>query len=245
MGAGSRAPTANGGPQWLPRWLAAETGDPVAGEDLAQLKRITAFRHVTPGTRLMSAGATVERVVVVRRGSLHLLAPTGRGGRTLTDVVWSEGVVGDVALVLAQPLPVDVVAGDHSTLMELDGPRLLALLRRSPSLSARWMGALAQRVSGHERRLRCLLTATLTGQVADLLLEQLERAPGERRTVSLSHAAIAGLVGVSRQSVSEVMAELRRRGLVLTGYRVIEVLDVAALERLACRARPVVDEAGA
>lgn len=233
-----RLPAEDANAEWLSRWLSSAESGPVDPDTFAEVQRVARFRQVVLGTRLISAGSRIERVLVVRRGLLHVLAPGHQGGRTLTEVVWPGGLVGDVALMLSQPSPVDVVAGDHSTLMELEAARFLSLLRHSQSLSTHWTNLLARRLSVHDRRLRSLLTATLTGQVADFLLEQLERTGGGRGTVPLSHAAIADLVGVSRQSVSEVMRVLRERGLVATGYRTIEVLDAAGLARVAGTTRP-------
>jgi CRP-like cAMP-binding protein len=65
---------------------------------------------------------------------------------------------------------------------------------------------------------------TVLEQVAGLLLDEAD----ERGEVHLSQATIAGLLGASRQSVNEALAELRERGAVETGYRVIRLVDRAA-----------------
>jgi hypothetical protein len=45
----------------------------------------------------------------------------------------------------------------------------------------------------------------------------------------LSHTAIAHLLGARRQSVTRVVRELRDRGLIQTGYGVVELLDLDGL----------------
>ena len=53
--------------------------------------------------------------------------------------------------------------------------------------------------------------------------------------VALSQASLATLLGASRQSVNEALADLRDRGLVETGYRMIRVLDRSGVARISGR----------
>jgi DNA-binding GntR family transcriptional regulator len=70
---------------------------------------------------------------------------------------------------------------------------------------------------------------TVLEQVARLLLDEVD----DRGEVRLSQAAIAGLLGASRQSVNEALAVLRARGAVETGYRMVRLVDRAAAEAAA------------
>ena len=69
----------------------------------------------------------------------------------------------------------------------------------------------------------------MLAQVAGLLVNE----AGPRGEVALSQATMATLLGASRQSVNEAVNELKRRGMVETGYRLVRVLDEAALTRVA------------
>lgn len=64
-------------------------------------------------------------------------------------------------------------------------------------------------------------------QVAGLLLDE-QDAFGD---VLLSQAAIAELLGASRQSVNEALGQLRVDGAIETGYRRITVVDGERLAR--------------
>jgi CRP-like cAMP-binding protein len=75
---------------------------------------------------------------------------------------------------------------------------------------------------------------TVIAQVADLLTEE-SRKHGD---IELSQAAIATLLGVSRQSVNEALGAIRRTGAIATAYRKIEVVDADALVRIAAEPKP-------
>ena len=67
---------------------------------------------------------------------------------------------------------------------------------------------------------------TVLAQVADLLLEESSRKAGN---VELSQAAIATLLGSSRQTVNEAIGALRDMRAVETAYRSITVLNPSLL----------------
>ena len=71
------------------------------------------------------------------------------------------------------------------------------------------------------------MNRTVIEQVAGLLDDEAD-SYGD---VLLSQAAIAELLGVSRQSVNEALAVLRKDGAIETGYRRITVVDADRLAR--------------
>jgi DNA-binding FadR family transcriptional regulator len=91
----------------------------------------------------------------------------------------------------------------------------------------RWLvNGLSQLESTQQRIIR-LMNRTVLEQVAGLLLDE-QDSYGE---VLLSQAAIAELLGASRQSVNEALAQMRRDESIETGYRRITVVDEEGLTR--------------
>ena len=74
---------------------------------------------------------------------------------------------------------------------------------------------------------------TVLAQVADLLHEESK----SKSDVELSQAAIATLLGASRQTVNESLATLKEMGAVETGYRRITVRDRDVVARVAAEDR--------
>lgn len=218
---------------WIARAMARTDLTPLRSSDIAQLERAVRVRQEPHGALLIGAGRRVEAVYVVRSGEVRLAIRRPLGGRQLVGLIREGGVVGDIPLFCEQPMPFDALTGQHTTILEIPRDQLLSLLTQSPALALRWMTSLAKRLEQTQHRMVSMLTQDLTMQIALLLLDERERDAAGGWVVRLSHATIAQLLGVRRQSVSRVLATLRAQGMVTSGYRAIALTDLKALGRLA------------
>jgi CRP-like cAMP-binding protein len=147
-------------------------------------------------------------------------------------VVRTGGVIADIPLLLNAPMPFDAIASRDTELIALSRDRWTELLRGSPDLALRWMTSIARRLDDDRRRLVVVTSKPLIGQVAYLLLDLAEVGPAGDRVVRLSHTTIAHLLGARRQSVTRVVSELKRRGLVDSRYAHTVIRDAAGLREV-------------
>lgn len=202
---------------------------PVLGEaDLEALARAGTTWSVEPGTVVGSAGQMVESVMVVKSGELQFVARNSNGRRAAVALAHAGRPIADIPLLLGQPMMLDVIARRRSVLIVLQRELWSSLMSSSPSLAIRWMASVAKRLDADRRRLMVLTTSDLTGQVAFLLLEQIQ-ANGE---ANITHSTLAELLGARRQSITRVLADLRDRRIIATRYGGIDVLDLPALQEL-------------
>lgn len=222
----------------MPGHIATRAGhSPIAPEDLDLLRSIATERQVSSGTRLLAAGQVVDHVLVVETAEVQLRARLKRGRRVM-HIVTEGGVIADIPLLLAAPMPFDAVVSRAGTVCELDRDALRHFLARSPTAALRWMRSIAVRLDDDRRRLLAITSCDLRGQVAFLLLQQATPHPGGRLAVRLSHGVMAELLGARRQSVSRAIADLRDAGWIDSAYRETVLLDVPALKAAAEPALP-------
>lgn len=227
---------------WIAKAMARTDLTPLRESDIEALTALCRERHVEPGEVLLRMGEPVSTIFVVRSGEIHLALRGQLGARQTVQRIRSGGVVGDLPMLCEQPMPLDALAGEHSTLLELPHDGLVAVLQRSPTLSLRWMTSLAKRFEETQRRLITVLTADLDAQLASMLLDERERDAEHGWVVRLSHGVLAGMLGARRQSVSRVIARFRRSGLVTSGYRRIVLHDLGTLAAIAGEVPPASDE---
>ncbi|MDP9430634.1 MAG: Crp/Fnr family transcriptional regulator [Actinomycetota bacterium] len=217
------------------RWISAGSAERNLGllrrGELAQLRKVGTVRYVDAGTVVAASGSRVTQVQVVSSGELELRARL-EGGRTTMAVVRTGGIIADIPLLLDAPMPFDAIASRETELITLSRQRWTELLTGSPDLALRWMSSIARRLDDDRRRLVVVTSKPLIGQVAYLLLDLAETGPDGQPVVELSHTTIAHLLGARRQSVTRVVGELKRRGLVQTRYGHTVIRDSAGLREV-------------
>jgi len=221
-------PTAATTGRWISPTSAQQNLGLLRRGELAQLRGSGTVRYVDAGTVVAAAGSPATHVQVIGDGELELMARLD-SGRVTMAVVRTGGVIQDIPMLLGNPMPFDAVASRDSEMIAVSRQRWTQLLASSPSLSLRWMTSIARRLDDDRRRLVVVTSKPLISQVAYLLLDLAETDHAGRFVVRLSHTTMAHLLGARRQSVTRVIAELRRRGLVATSYGVTALLDADGL----------------
>lgn len=220
------------GPPTTGRWISPSSAQDNLGllrrAELAELRSFGSVRSVDAGTVVAAAGSPATHVQVVSDGELELKARV-ESGRVTMAVVRTGGVIMDIPLLLGNPMPFDAIASRDTEMVALSRQRWTQLLSASPSLSLRWMTSIARRLDDDRRRLVVVTSKPLIAQVAYLLLDLAEPGTEGQSVVRLSHTTMAHLLGARRQSVTRVIADLRRRGLVVTSYGVTVLLDLDGL----------------
>jgi CRP-like cAMP-binding protein len=213
-------------------WLARSFGRTdyllLRPEDLAALEGAGSYVSKYPGTHLFREGEASTAAYIIQKGTVELY----RGNHAESMVVARAGagsVIGDIAMFRDEPYLQSARAVDAVTALRIERNRLLPVLMERPVISLRWLVAGLSQLERTQRRVLGLMHRTVLEQVAGLLLDEAD----DRGAIHLSQAAIARLLGTSRQSVNEALAELRSTGAVETGYRMIRLIDRSAAARAA------------
>ena len=188
------------------------------------------------GTFVFRQGDEAAKVHVVRTGSVEL-SRVVNGRRVALQILRPGDVFGDVPAFLGEPEPFDARALEDSAVLTLDAATLLRLLQTRPQVAQRWIISLAGRMSGLQQRLGDLLAGGLDAQLASILVRERNGA----NSVSLTQDQLAEMLGSPRSSVQRVLKQLEQQGLVVLGYRRIDLVDPAAVAALAGLARGAPD----
>ncbi len=213
---------------WLARSFGRPDYLPLSPGDLEVLSNAGEIVKKYPGTHLFKEGEAATSAFLIREGDVDLY----RGPSDQREVVGRVGpgaVIGDIAMFSGQPFISSARAVGHVTAFQFDRDRLLPELARSPAITLRWLVASLTQLERTQRRVLNLMHKTVLAQVAGLLVNEAD----VRGEVALSQATIATLLGASRQSVNEALNELKRRGQVETGYRLVRVIDATELSQVA------------
>ncbi|MEM7200349.1 MAG: cyclic nucleotide-binding domain-containing protein [Planctomycetota bacterium] len=93
------------------------------------------------GALIFQEGAAGRRMFVVKKGSVEIMLH----GRTV-DVAEPGAIIGEMAMIDAQPRSASAIAAADCELVPLDRERFLALVRETPAFALHVMGVLADRL---------------------------------------------------------------------------------------------------
>ena len=215
---------------WLARSFGRTDYLPLTSDDLEALSGAGSYVEKYPGTHLIKEGEDSVAAFVIRSGDVELFR-SRKSGRLIVGRVGSGAVIGDIAMLRAQPYISSARAVTPVKAFMIDRSKLLPVLIEHPTIAMRWLVAGLNQLEATQRRVLRLMRGSVKEQVAEMVLDDSDRY-GE---LHLSQASLAGLLGASRQSVNEALSELRDAGAVETGYRVITLADREALATAAGR----------
>ena len=172
---------------------------------------------------------------VIGSGRVRVLRTRPNTPDLTLDYGGAGDVVGEMALLEGTEQP-DYIACEQVEAVRVPVALIRRQLKEDPRFANRLMKLMGERRMMAENRLEALLTRTVDSRVAQFLREAARRygVPDSRGTligVKFTHQEIASYVGSTRETVTLVLGELKRLGVVLFDHRRIVIVDGAALEK--------------
>jgi CRP-like cAMP-binding protein len=173
-------------------------------------------------------------------GEVRLIGHSA-GGRRLVYLILRPGDwFGEISVLDGKPRFHDAVSFGPSTVFHVGSARLDAIAAEHPGFD-RALGALA---CMHQRTALAFveraLTAPADARLAFILTELAGRngrqsGRGVEIELGLSQEDLAGMVGLSRQSLAKLLGRLRREGVLATRYAGLTILDPERLRQMCDR----------
>jgi CRP-like cAMP-binding protein len=206
------------------------TSDGKTIELLANAARVVNFKS---GAYVTFQGEAESPLLLILSGQLRVSRLSAKGDEAPIGIVSAGGSTGAVPIISNRPSNVNVIANRESTVAMI-GRTLARQVLCEPLVSVALNGVLASLVGRlvhcHSRREFPRAAARVAAVIVDELdlAADFDAAPAKPP----SHATIAVMAKVSRETVSRVLSSLELRGLIAKEGRRIRVLDPNALRAL-------------
>ncbi|MEJ2855843.1 MULTISPECIES: Crp/Fnr family transcriptional regulator [unclassified Saccharothrix] len=185
-------------------------------------------RDYATGAVVCHEGEVTRHVLVVLRGLLRVTAATANGERLLA-VRGAGDLVGERAAIDGRPRSATVRALVDVRALVLSDTAFADLCQRHPRIAWVVLTVVVARQRDTDRQ-RVQFSGTATQRVAAVLIDvALRRGIADQGAVSLSQEELAGFAGTSRESLVRVLRSLREQGIIRTGRRKIDILQVGRL----------------
>jgi len=207
------------------------------------LKAISVCSHQStlPGGAVLYLEGQSPRGVFVLCAGRVKLSTTSREGRVLILKIAEAGeVLGLSAVVSSTPHEVTAETTGPCQVNFLDRDKLIKLVQKNGELGLRSAQALSQEYQSAYRDIHDLILArSSAGKLARLLLswtinhDSQEGVPEIRIRPALTHEEMAQMIGSSRETVTRLLSDLRKKQLIRLEGSTLVIRNRTALEAMA------------
>jgi CRP/FNR family transcriptional regulator, cyclic AMP receptor protein len=202
----------------------------LGAEAIGSLARLCQTRRLPAGQTLFVKGDPGDALYGVRRGQIRIETGTSAGERLTIEVFGAGDLFGEIAVLDGRPRSADAIAQEDAELFVLPRADFLKTLEGDVRLAIRIIELLCARLRSTNDRTEEMMFLPLSVRLARRLDTLVQDFGAE---VQITQDELAGLVGVTRESVNRQLQEWRASGIVtLSRGRIL--VDP---ERLAAEAR--------
>lgn len=206
-------------------------------EERTELARIGRTRRYARGQTVFAAGADMDVCATLTEGLLKIRHIDGQGSERILSLIHPAGFVGEMFAPVAHH---DVVALTDSHLCMFPRRDYEAAVDRFPALATALLRRSAADLYDARAQIALDSRRSAAAKLANLLLALARAAShspchaAERFELPLTRGEMAGVLGMTIETVSRQLGTLERGGIIArTGSRGIQVTDTAQLETLA------------
>ncbi|HET8996831.1 MAG TPA: Crp/Fnr family transcriptional regulator [Acetobacteraceae bacterium] len=211
-------------------------GMPAGG--LSEVASAASAVRCMPGETLFGQDDPADAFFVLISGRVKIAQVTVEGHQVVLRYIGPGEVFGAVPLFTNTGYPAASIAVTDSMALRWDRATTHRLLQRYPSIVANALTIVGRRLHELQNRYRELATERVEQRVGRAILRLLEKAGHRERSgvqiaFPLSRQDIAEMTGTTLHTVSRILSEWEKRGVVQGGRMRVIIRDPAALARIA------------
>ncbi len=196
-----------------------------------ELDRITTMSAVRKGKVFYRPEETGEVLFILKTGQVQIYRISPEGKKLVITTLDSGSLFGEMALLGQQMHNTFAEAMSDCTICVLNRADLERLVLQRPQVALRMLEITGRRLRDAEGRLEDLAFKGIPARLSSLLL----RLAGENgdEVYGQTHQDLAEMVGTYRETATQVLNDLKSRGLLEIGRKRIRILDREGMQELA------------
>jgi CRP/FNR family transcriptional regulator, cyclic AMP receptor protein len=204
--------------------------------DLKRLASVSQNRRYRKHEVVFHTYDTGTVLFILKSGAVKVSIRDRKGREIILKLLFPADFFGEMALLDGQHRSAEVIAVEPVEALVVQREDFLEILRNHPELPLRMMLALCRRLRQTDEKIKGLVFADAYGKVAQALLRLMKdqghpNPEGGFIDIPLTREELASLAGTSRQTLSRVMRDYQRAGVLKVFKRQILILDEARLQR--------------
>jgi CRP/FNR family transcriptional regulator, cyclic AMP receptor protein len=197
-------------------------------EAMAAFERQTEMRTCRKGQILYSQEDRAEVLFLLKRGRVQLYRLTPAGKRLELAVIEPGTFFGEMPFIGESLRHTFAEAVEDSLICVMSRADIEGLMRKRSEVALRMIEVLGRRLALCEARLEEMAYRSVPARIAAVLMRLSQGQNGE--VVSITHQELGDMIGALRESVTKVLDDFQREGLVELGRGRVILRDVAELQ---------------
>lgn len=190
------------------------------------------IRRFSKGDTIYYQGDMPSSFYYLKKGKVKVYMTSADGMEKILSTAKSGEILGEAAFFDKMPRISCAEAVTDSEIAVINQQLLINLIQSNPDIAMELLNIQAKRIRELSAQIDSMTFLQADGRIARLLLQSCN---SNSSTVNLTHEEIAGIIGVSRVTVSKILNSFKRKGYLKTAYRKIILVDKNSLYALSNR----------
>ncbi len=195
---------------------------------MAAFEQQTEMRTCRRGQILYSQEDRAEVLFLLKRGRVQLYRLTPAGKRLELAVIAPGTFFGEMPFIGESLRHTFAEAAEDSLICVMSRADIERLMRERSEVALRMIEVLGRRLALCEARLEEMAYRSVPARIAAVLMRLSQGQ--DRGVVSITHQELGDMIGALRESVTKVLDDFQRDGLVELGRGRVTLRDVAGLQ---------------
>jgi CRP-like cAMP-binding protein len=200
-------------------------------EEDPAFNKVIHVHHFERGQIVARPDDLAQKMYVLMSGKVNMICTNNEGRRLVIATLEPGAIFGDGALDSSNDPNTFVEAVEPVSIWTIPSSEARNLTIQYPILGWGLLQTYGERLLQVENSLEDVAYKKLPERLATLLLDLADGTTGAIKGVS--HQALADHLGTYRETVSAILRDFKRQGLVELGYRRINIIDDETLEEIA------------
>ena len=187
-------------------------------------------KKILKGSIIYHQGDKARCFYYLKKGRVKVVMTSADGMEKTLSTASAGEILGEAAFFDKMPRISSAYALTNIEVVSVDEAKLLSLIKDNPELALALLEIQATRIRQLSSQIDAITFMKADGRIASLLLQS-----ASSNIVNYTHEEIAGIVGVSRVTVSKILNRFKREGLLKTDYGKIVLLNTVELKRISQR----------
>ena len=189
-----------------------------------------------PGQSIYMQGDVAESLYFIKEGRVRAFCTTKSGREMTFEIVGKGKIVGESSLLSHSIYPVCVEAVTRVELLVCNLNQLYEYMEESKELMKVMMQLLSRTCNHLVEQLRRVTLYDRYQKIASFLLYETEMPDADKgvtkEAIPYTQEELAMILGMNRVTVSRVLGEWKKSGVISTAYKKIRIQDRAYLKEL-------------